>query len=64
MVAFNFPIGQWHTVSALESGSVILEMKDGAYEPLGDEDIEAIKVFVVLLIHFYSSMGQKLHTGG
>ena len=31
--------GQWHTVRALESGSVILEMKDGAYEPIGPEDI-------------------------
>ena len=24
---------------ALESGTVILEMKDGAYEPIGPEDI-------------------------
>lgn len=26
------PAGQWHTVRALESGSVLLEMKDGEYE--------------------------------
>lgn len=39
VVALNIPAGQWHTVRALESGSVILEMKNGAYEPLGDEDI-------------------------
>ena len=39
VVALNIPAGQWHTVRALESGSVILEMKDGAYEPLGEEDI-------------------------
>ena len=39
VVALNVPAGQWHTVRALESGSVILEMKDGAYEPLGEEDI-------------------------
>lgn len=38
-VALNIPIGQWHTVRALESGSVILEMKAGAYEPLGEGDI-------------------------
>jgi cupin fold WbuC family metalloprotein len=38
-VALNIPAGQWHTVRALESGSVILEMKDGAYEPLGEEDV-------------------------
>ena len=39
VVALNVPAGQWHTVRALESGSVILEMKDGAYEPISDEDI-------------------------
>ena len=35
----NVPAGQWHTVHALESGSVLLECKDGKYEPLGPEDI-------------------------
>lgn len=39
VVALNIPIGQWHTVRALESGTVILECKDGPYEPLGPEDI-------------------------
>ena len=39
VVALNIPAGQWHTVRALESGSVILEMKNGAYEPLTDADI-------------------------
>lgn len=39
VVALNVPAGQWHTVKALESGSVILECKEGAYEPLQDEDI-------------------------
>lgn len=39
VVALNIPVGQWHTVRALESGSVLLECKDGAYEPLGPEDI-------------------------
>ena len=39
VVALNIPAGLWHTVRALESGSVILEMKDGAYEPIGPEDI-------------------------
>lgn len=38
-VAINVPAGQWHTVRALESGSVLLEMKDGKYELLGPEDI-------------------------
>lgn len=38
-VAINIPIGQWHTIRTLESGTVLLECKDGPYEPLGDEDI-------------------------
>lgn len=38
-VALNIPKGQWHTVHALESGTCILEMKNGAYEPLSDVDI-------------------------
>lgn len=41
VVALNIPAGQWHTVRSLESGSVILEMKAGAYEALGADDILA-----------------------
>ena len=37
--AINIPAGQWHTLRALESGTVILEMKDGAYEPIQECDI-------------------------
>jgi len=42
VVAVNIPAGQWHTVRALESGTVILEMKNGIYEPTGAEDILAL----------------------
>ena len=38
-VAVNIPIGQWHSVEVLESGTVILETKDGQYEPLGEGDV-------------------------
>ena len=38
-VAVSIPIGQWHTVHALESGTCILEMKNGGYEPIQDCDI-------------------------
>ena len=38
VVALNIPIGQWHTVRAL----VIMEVKDGADEPTGEEDILAL----------------------
>ena len=37
--ALNIPAGQWHTLRALESGTVILEMKDGPYEPVQECDI-------------------------
>lgn len=39
VVALNIPAGQWHTVQALESGTVILEMKNGKYEPIQDCDV-------------------------
>lgn len=38
-VAINIPIGQWHTVEVLESGTVILECKDGPYRPLEEDEI-------------------------
>ena len=37
--ALNIPAGQWHTLRALDSGTVILEMKDGAYEPISPDDV-------------------------
>ena len=37
--ALSIPAGQWHTLRALESGTVILEMKDGPYEPISPADI-------------------------
>ena len=40
-VVLNVPIGQWHSLKSLESGTVLLECKDGAYEPLGPEDVLA-----------------------
>ena len=39
IVALNIPAGRWHGVEVMESGTVILEMKDRAYEPLQDCDI-------------------------
>ena len=38
-VALNIPAGQWHTVEVLESGTVIMEVKDGPYEPQKPEDV-------------------------
>ena len=35
----NVPMGQWHSLECLESGSVILETKDGAWEAMREEDV-------------------------
>ena len=37
--ALNIPAGTWHTLRSLESGTVILEMKNGAFEPIGEDDV-------------------------
>lgn len=39
VMALNIPAGQWHTLRSLESGTVILEVKDGTYEPIKECDI-------------------------
>lgn len=38
----NVPIGQWHNLKSLESGTVLFECKDGPYEPQSPEDILSI----------------------
>ena len=35
----HIPAEQWHTLEVLESGTVIFEVKDGPYAPLGEEDV-------------------------
>jgi len=35
----NVPAGQWHSLKSLASGTVLLECKDGKYEPLGEGDV-------------------------
>ena len=37
----HIPAGQWHSLEVLQSGSVIFEVKDGPYEPLGEGDVKA-----------------------
>jgi len=38
-VGFSVEVGRWHNSECLESGTVILECKDGKYEPLALEDM-------------------------
>lgn len=35
----HIPAGQWHTLEVLESGSVILEVKDGPYTPITEDNL-------------------------
>ena len=39
LVGLSVPKGQWHSLECFESGTVILECKDGAWEALTEEDI-------------------------
>lgn len=38
-VVLNIEAGQWHSLKSLESGTVLLEIKEGAWRPLEPEDI-------------------------
>ena len=32
-------LGQWHSLEVLEEGTVVFEAKDGAYEPIKEDDV-------------------------
>ena len=38
----NVPLGQWHSIKSLESGTVLFECKDGKWEKLGEGDVRAL----------------------
>lgn len=38
-VVLNVEKGRWHSLRSLESGTVLFECKDGAYRPLGEEEV-------------------------
>ena len=38
-VVLNIEAGQWHSLRCLESGTILLEAKDGAYRPLDEDEI-------------------------
>lgn len=42
-VVLNIEKGQWHSLRCLESGTVLLEAKDGAYAPLGEGEVMGSK---------------------
>lgn len=39
LVGLSVPIGQWHSLECLETGTVIFESKDGPYEPMQEGDV-------------------------
>ena len=39
----NVPAMQWHSLRSLESGTVLLECKDGRWEPLGEGDVMEVQ---------------------
>ena len=38
-VVLNVEKDQWHSLKCLESGTVLLEAKDGAYKPLEEDEV-------------------------
>lgn len=42
-IVLNIEKGQWHSLRCLESGTVLLEAKDGSYQPLSSDEIMEVK---------------------
>lgn len=38
-VVLNIEAGQWHSLQSLESGTILLEAKDGPYHPLEEDEV-------------------------
>lgn len=43
LVGLSVPMGQWHSLECLETGTVILETKDGPWKPLEEENMMLLK---------------------
>ena len=35
----NIPVGQWHSLRSLESGTILFEAKNGKYAPLAEDEV-------------------------
>lgn len=42
-MVLNIEAGQWHSLKCLESGTILLEAKDGTYRSLDEDEILSIK---------------------
>jgi len=38
-VVLNIEKGQWHSLKCLESGTILFEAKNGAYQPLAEDEV-------------------------
>lgn len=38
-MVLNIEKGQWHSLRCLESGTILLEAKDGGYRPLEEDEV-------------------------
>ena len=38
-IVLNIEKGQWHSLQCLESGTILLEAKDGTYKPLDEDEL-------------------------
>ena len=45
LMGLSVPMGQWHSLECLESGTVILESKDGPWEALKEIDTKNVLLF-------------------
>jgi len=41
-IVLNIEKGQWHSLRCLESGTILLEAKDGGYRPLDEDEILSV----------------------
>lgn len=39
----DIPVGQWHGIEVLESGTVIFEVKQGPYKPISADNVLTLK---------------------
>ena len=38
-IGYHIPVGIWHRVKSLETGTVVFETREGPYSPVAEEDI-------------------------
>ena len=60
----SVPVGQWHALESLESGSVILETKDGANFLITVEDVLSVWSRPIRLNTIRAGINEQVHDVG